>query len=103
MTDKAKKHPLFKEHIEKATRFQLRKPTPNKTNWDKFYKLSSNENFKEKLIASEYIRSYAFTNDFELLAVILETFIETPQEFKRQFPKVYSKVKQMLNFNFSGY
>ncbi len=37
-------HPLFKSHIEKATRFQLRKPTPNKTNWDTFYKLSSNEN-----------------------------------------------------------
>ncbi|GAA4886537.1 zinc-dependent peptidase [Flaviramulus aquimarinus] len=64
---------------------------------------SSNKNFKEKLITSEYLRSYAFTNDFELLAVILETFIETPQEFKRQFPEVYSKVKQMLNFNFSGY
>jgi histidinol-phosphate aminotransferase len=40
----SKSHPLFKEHIEKASRFQLRKPTPNKTNWDTFYKLSSNEN-----------------------------------------------------------
>lgn len=39
-----KKHPLFKDHIEKATRFQLRKPTPSKQKWDKFYKLSSNEN-----------------------------------------------------------
>jgi histidinol-phosphate aminotransferase len=44
MSHSSNKHPLFKEHIEKATRFQLRKPTPNKTNWDKFYKLSSNEN-----------------------------------------------------------
>ena len=65
--------------------------------------LSSNEALRNKLIASEYLRSYAFTNDIELLAVILETFIETPQEFKSQFPEVYSKVKQMLNFNFMGY
>lgn len=37
-------HPLFKKHIQKASRFQLRKPTPNKQNWTTFYKLSSNEN-----------------------------------------------------------
>ena len=35
---------LFKEHIQKATRFQLRKPTPSKNNFETFYKLSSNEN-----------------------------------------------------------
>lgn len=65
--------------------------------------LTSNKNFKDKLVASEYLRSYAFTNDVELLAVILETFIETPKEFKSQFPEIYTKVKQMLNFNFEGY
>ncbi|MFL0353944.1 zinc-dependent peptidase [Xanthomarina sp. GH4-25] len=61
------------------------------------------ENLKAKLVSSEYIRDYAFTNDFELLAVILETFIESPKEFNYRFPKVYSLVKQMLNFNFKGY
>lgn len=35
---------IFKDHIEKATRFQLRKPTPDKQNYETFYKLSSNEN-----------------------------------------------------------
>lgn len=35
---------IFKEHIQKATRFQFRKPTPSKNNFDTFYKLSSNEN-----------------------------------------------------------
>jgi len=65
--------------------------------------LRSNSILKNKLIASEYLRSYAFTNDMELLAVILETFIETPEEFRTQFPEIYLKVKQMLNFNFKGY
>ena len=65
--------------------------------------LSSNEKIRKDLVSSEYIRSYAFTNDFELLAVVIETFIETPITFRDQFPEVYVKVKQMLNFNFSGY
>ena len=39
-----KQNNIFKDHIQKATRFQLRKPTPSKQNYDTFYKLSSNEN-----------------------------------------------------------
>jgi Mlc titration factor MtfA (ptsG expression regulator) len=58
---------------------------------------------REKLVQSNYFRKYAFTNQFEFLAVIMETFIETPQEFQSHFPEVYSKTKQMLNFNFAGY
>jgi hypothetical protein len=46
---------------------------------------------------------YAFTNQFEFLAVVIESFIETPQEFKLQFPELYFKIRQMLNFNFAGY
>ncbi|TYA53161.1 zinc-dependent peptidase [Formosa maritima] len=65
--------------------------------------LTINDNLKSKLVNSESLRNYAFTNDFELLAVILETFIESPKEFKNEFPEIYSLVKQMLNFNFSGY
>ena len=58
---------------------------------------------REKLVQSNYFRRYAFTNQFEFLAVIMETFIETPKEFKTNFPEVYSKTKQMLNFNFADY
>jgi len=65
--------------------------------------LDKNINLKEELISSKYIRDYAFTNQFEFLAVIIETFIETPQEFKSQFPEIYEKVRGMLNFNFKGY
>ncbi|GAL71723.1 zinc-dependent peptidase [Jejuia pallidilutea] len=65
--------------------------------------LSTNNTLKANLIDSELIRSYAFTNDSELLAVIIETFIESPKAFKEQFPNIYIKVKQMLNYNFAGY
>ncbi|MEN3325072.1 zinc-dependent peptidase [Mariniflexile soesokkakense] len=65
--------------------------------------LASNETLRNKLMESDYFRKYAFTNQFEFLAVIIESFIETPQTFKAQFPYVYSKVKQMLNFTMAGY
>ncbi len=65
--------------------------------------LSNNESLRKALIASKYFRVYAYTNQFEFLAVLVEYFVETPQEFKSQFPEVYSKVKQMLNFEFAGY
>lgn len=58
---------------------------------------------REQLVQSDYFRKYAFTNQFEFLAVIMETFIETPQDFQTHFPEVYNKTKQMLNFNFVGY
>jgi Mlc titration factor MtfA (ptsG expression regulator) len=65
--------------------------------------LQSKPLLREKLVQSNYFRRYAFTNQFEFLAVIMETFIETPNEFKASFPEVYSKTKQMLNFNFADY
>tara|TARA_R110002049_G_scaffold9962_2_gene49651 strand:- start:12908 stop:13759 length:852 start_codon:yes stop_codon:yes gene_type:complete len=65
--------------------------------------LTYQEALRLKLLDSEYFRTYGYTNQFEFLAVIVENFIETPIEFRSQFPEVYSKVKQMLNFNFSGY
>ncbi|MDT0559395.1 zinc-dependent peptidase [Ichthyenterobacterium sp. W332] len=60
--------------------------------------LDSNKELKSRLIKSRYFREYAFTNQFEFAAVIVETFIETPQLFKLQFPVLFNKVRQMLNF-----
>lgn len=65
--------------------------------------LTNKEPLRKALISSKYFREYAFTNQFEFLAVIIETFIESPDELKSQFPEVYSKTKQMLNFDFAGY
>lgn len=65
--------------------------------------LSNDKKLRDDLVNSHYLRSYAYTNPFEFLAVIIENFIETPQLFKSQFPQIYTKVKQMLNFNIKGY
>lgn len=65
--------------------------------------LHSEEYLKSSLVKSKYFRDYAYTNQFEFLAVALETFIETPSEFKSQFPEIYYKIRQMLNFEVAGY
>jgi Mlc titration factor MtfA (ptsG expression regulator) len=54
-------------------------------------------NYK-RLIDSEYFRIYAYTNQFEFIAVILEHFFETPKQFKSEFPELFESVKTMINF-----
>lgn len=72
-----------------------------------FYELTTmledNDALKQRIVTSGYFRDYAFQNQFEFISVLVEHFIETPEVFKSQFPIVYNKVKEMLNFNFSGY
>lgn len=58
---------------------------------------------KDKLIETKYFREYAFTNQYEFMAVITEYFFESPEEFKSQFPDLYGYTKKILNFNFVGY
>ena len=65
--------------------------------------LTQDETLRTNLLTSNYFRRYAFSNQFEFLAVIIENFIETPKEFKTHFPQIYFKVKQMLNFNVADY
>ncbi|MEZ4839517.1 zinc-dependent peptidase [Flavobacterium sp.] len=52
----------------------------------------------KKLVNSNYFRIYAFTNSFEFIAVLLEHFFETPNEFKKEFPELFEKVRKMINF-----
>ena len=56
-------------------------------------------NNNKRLNESDYIRIYAYTNEFEFIAVILEHFFETPVQFKREFPELYEKVRSMINFS----
>ncbi|WP_435049660.1 zinc-dependent peptidase [Formosa sp. S-31] len=65
--------------------------------------LTKDESLRKELLESRFFRDYAFLNQFEFLAVVMEHFIERPMEFKQQFPQIYSKAKQMLNFDFLGY
>jgi len=66
-------------------------------------RLLQNKHIKDDLRESGYFREYAFTNKFEFLAVLLESFIESPVEFKQRFPLVYKNIQQMFNFRFAGY
>lgn len=52
----------------------------------------------QELISKGYFREYAFENQFEFLAVVLEHFFESPETFKIEFPELYLRVKSMINF-----
>lgn len=52
---------------------------------------------RQKLLDSGYFRSYAYVNQFEFLAVILENYFETPAEFRQHFPVLYRNISRMLN------
>ncbi len=59
----------------------------------------SNETLRQDLLNSGFLRDYAFENQYEFVAVLLEHFFESPEELKQKFPEVYLKVKQMINYN----
>lgn len=53
----------------------------------------------DRIIKSNYFRVYAFTNNYEFLAVMLEHFFETPKQFLNEFPELYLKVEKLVNYN----
>ncbi|MBC7524319.1 MAG: zinc-dependent peptidase [Flavobacterium sp.] len=65
----------------------------------KINEILEDQSFRNKLINSDYFRVYAYTNQFEFLAVIIEHYFETPNLFQQQFPDLYTNVSRMLNLN----
>ena len=65
--------------------------------------LQNHETVRLDLLASKYFRAYAYTNQYEFFAVLLENFIETPLEFQSQFPVLHNYMREMLNFKLEGY
>lgn len=63
----------------------------------------TDQEVKDKLDETRYFRAYAFTNQYEFMAVLAEYFIESPLDFKKHFPKLYSHTQKLLNFTFAGY
>ncbi|NMH27543.1 zinc-dependent peptidase [Flavobacterium silvaticum] len=55
-------------------------------------------NNNRALRESGYLREYAYTDQFEFLAVVLEHFFETPDEFQRRFPQLFTSISKMLNY-----
>ncbi|RKR12480.1 hypothetical protein CLV91_2611 [Maribacter vaceletii] len=62
----------------------------------KINKLFKNPDFIARVNASNYFREYGKTNIHEFFAVSVECFVESPQEFKIQFPKLYSIISKMI-------
>ena len=58
---------------------------------------------KDKLDQTRYFRAYAFTNQYEFMAVLAEYFIESPNDFKSHFPVLYKHTQTLLNFRYAGY
>lgn len=63
----------------------------------------THQEVKDKLDETRYFREYAFTNQYEFMAVLAEYFIESPTDFKDHFPQLYNHTQKLLNFKFEGY
>lgn len=63
----------------------------------------THQEVKDKLDETRYFRAYAFTNQYEFMAVLAEYFIESPKDFKSHFPELYIHTQKLLNFRFAGY
>ena len=71
--------------------------------FQKILRRLTDQELKDKLDEVTYFRSYAFTNQFEFMAVLTEYFIESPKDFKLHFPQLYAYQKCLLNFDFADY
>ncbi|MGY8916477.1 MAG: zinc-dependent peptidase [Flavobacteriales bacterium] len=56
--------------------------------------------FLAQLNNTAYFREYGMENIHEFFAVAVENYVETPADFEKQFPELYSIIGQMLNFDF---
>ncbi|CCG54219.1 Protein of unknown function [Flavobacterium indicum GPTSA100-9 = DSM 17447] len=66
---------------------------------ENIFRALANTKLKDKLIDSGIIRDYAFENQFEFVAVLLEHFFESPEDLKTNFPYIYTKISHMINYN----
>ncbi len=71
--------------------------------FQKILRRLTDQDLKDKLDEVRYFRAYAFTNQFEFMAVLAEYFMESPEEFKTNFPQLYAYQKCLLNFSFANY
>lgn len=71
--------------------------------YDTFLELEKylgSEDVRNKVLETNVLRDYAFTDKFEFIAVLVEVFMESPKELKENLPIIYSYVQQMLNFRY---
>lgn len=60
----------------------------------RWFGVPENRNLVE---STGFVRSYAFTNHLELVAILIELFFEKNRLFEEQFPELYFFVRKMIN------
>ena len=70
--------------------------------FQRILKRLTQQEIKDKIDEVKYFRAYAFTNQYEFMAVMIEYFFESPKDFATHFPVLYGHVKTILNFNNIG-
>lgn len=51
---------------------------------------------REQLSNTQFFRDYAFTNQYEFMAVLTEYFFESPRAFKAEFPQLFENLRIAL-------
>jgi len=70
-----------------------------KRNYQSLLDLLKDVKVQKALINTGYLRQYAFENKYEFLAVLVEHFFETPEEFQTKLPEIYRQMQQVLNLD----
>lgn len=69
-------------------------------NYNKLKRTIAKTDKLEKLKSKNYLREYAYTDEYEFIAVIIEHFFETPDKLRLNFPRIYEHVSEMLQYKF---
>lgn len=70
-----------------------------KTYFNKIITYLKDYDNRNRLLNANYIRPYGYKNKYEFLAVLIEHYFETPNEFKNKLPELYTLVQKMLNMD----
>ena len=73
-----------------------------KRNYNNLLHFLEDKDEQKKLVNSGYLREYAFENQYEFLAVLVEHYFETPEEFNQKLPEIFDYVRRILNIEFEN-
>ncbi|WP_414002829.1 zinc-dependent peptidase [Maribacter sp. 2304DJ31-5] len=66
----------------------------------KLTEILSSEEFRGQLAEEGYFREYGLENSYEFFAILTESFIESPNEFKGKYEQLFKIVQTMYGFDF---
>lgn len=69
------------------------------TRYEKLLDYLSNSRNRARIVEAGYFKEDSFYNNEQFLAVAMQYFFETPQEFKRNLHGLYKKIALLINYN----